>query len=237
MYIDNSANVLLDAIKIQDVNMIKHWISIQRNVNATLNCVEFIGGCHLSAFQITAIELGCHKKTNILTAILDVFIQAGANIDAVDDDGESVLFHALNGNHHWVIDYLITKEVNVNVQNQHGRTVFHLMSDWSLTKAVKTSLGKLLSLKPKLNLQDVDGNTPLHLARNNVMATFLLKNGASLNIRNDDGKYPDESIAIALGGETSFTNGLRNRRIAQEMNTLQKVCPPTSPKLEVRPRL
>lgn len=237
MYIDDSAERLMKALYSKDVSSIENWIRNQKNINAQLNCVSLATRMHLSAFQMAIIELGIYPQTSASTVILDLLIQGGAKISGVYEDGFSALFHAVTRNRHWVIDYLISKRVEVNIQNPQGKTIFHLIGNREMNNKVKSSWEKLLTLTPDFNIQDNDGNTPLHLVKNIRVAGIMRKNGARLDIQNHRGQYPDEVMAEAYGGKNTFTNRLRASRVAQEARALKKLCPQSSQKATSRHRL
>jgi len=237
MYIDDSAERLKAALSCKDVTLITRWIKSQKNINAQLNCVSYLTGKNLSAFQMAIISLGKYPQTTDSTMILDMLINSGAKLSEVYDDGYSPMFHAVTRHNFWVIDYLISKGVDINFQNPQGKTVFHLMRGWEMNGGVKKSWDKLINLRPDFNLQDTDGNTPLHLITNIRMVGIMLKSGARLDIQNHKGQYPDEAMAESYGGENAFTKRLRNRRIAQEARALKKLCAQSSPKALSRQRL
>lgn len=236
MYKDDVSLML--AIISGDVKQVQQWLNAQKDINAQLNCkASQIISMKLSAFQIAIIALGSHPQLPYSTMVLDLFINSGAKISEVYDDGRSALHHAIFRQKLWVIDYLISKGVDVNVQNNRGRTVFHSMQGREMTRGMKFCWDRLIRLNPDFNLQDTDGNTPLHLITNIRMVGIMLKNGARLDIQNHKGQYPDEAMAESYGGENTFTKRLRDRRIAQEARALKKLCAQSSPKALSRQRL
>jgi ankyrin repeat protein len=74
--------------------------------------------------------------------------------------------------------------VLVNQGDQYGRTAIHLAA---LSQDTEIA-GKLIEKGAVVNAQDDDGETPLHLAENSKMISFLLREGkANPNIPNVDG--------------------------------------------------
>lgn len=230
MYINRRAEELLDALKRLDVKEISDWIKSEKDINAPQNCLDFSTGAPLFPFQMAARCLK-NRQPPSASLILDQFIQLGADINKVCEDGSTALSNALEWDSHWLIDYLIKNGVNVNTQDQKGETVFHKFGRRDQTKGLKISLGKLLPLNPDFNIQDKDGNTPLHLACNFRMVVIMRKQGARLDIANNEGQYPDQSLAKSYGGENTVTKALKNSRIAHETRTLKQTCALSSRKI------
>ncbi|KAM3441590.1 hypothetical protein NHJ13734_002735 [Beauveria thailandica] len=105
--------------------------------------------------------------------IADCLIQAGADIDATDNDGRTVLFdvvgrqHQINQERVWTLEYLVGARASKESRDHQGRKISHeaikgLMSSHDLGLIVQW-LDALDSLE-LLDLEAVDnaGNNPLH---------------------------------------------------------------------------
>ncbi len=63
-----------------------------------------------------------------IKATIDALINAGANLNQKDDDGNTVLIHAAQQNALSLIDYLISKGANPNIKNNGGATYLDVLS-------------------------------------------------------------------------------------------------------------
>jgi ankyrin repeat protein len=68
-----------------------------------------------------ATEAEMHDEPNTLEVVRLAF-GAGADIDAVDQDGNSVLHHVVDKAFNTVVEFLVEKGANVNVRNNRGLT-------------------------------------------------------------------------------------------------------------------
>ncbi|KAM3565221.1 hypothetical protein MY1884_000294 [Beauveria asiatica] len=115
------------------------------------------------------------SMSNLYTGrkIADCLIQAGADIDATDNDGRTVLFdvvgrqHQINQERVWTLEYLVGARASKEIRDHQGRKISHeaikgLMSSHDLGLIVQW-LDALDSLE-LLDLEAVDnaGNNPLH---------------------------------------------------------------------------
>ena len=96
--------------------------------------------------------------------MLDVLLSAGANVNAVDDYGNTALKHAVMGRKPEAIRALVAKGANVNqapTKTNPGETALHIAIDRGFPDIVKL----LLELKANPNAKSKFGGTPLQLAR------------------------------------------------------------------------
>lgn len=124
-------------------------------------------------------------------SILDALIKHGANVNAVDDQGATVLHAAVRAGHANVVKRILkeAKDVDVCAADKEGQTPLHTLARYPKDSAV-TILEILHSVNQNLNVQDEYGNTPLHyafLSNAGQLAYTLVMNGAQLNIPNKDG--------------------------------------------------
>jgi ankyrin repeat protein len=127
-------------------------------------------------------------------------IANGIDVNAVDDEGDSLAHRAASRNNGAVLTLLIAAGANVNLKNHTGRTVLYQAIDSDCDAA---TIAQLIALSD-INATDENGETPLIFAafscnrnRNGLdVFSMLLDAGADLWAKNSD-------------GETVFTAALR----------------------------
>ncbi|XP_071640972.1 uncharacterized protein [Temnothorax longispinosus] len=141
-------------------------------------------------------------KRELCTLLLD----AGASLCAVDVDKNTPLHYAAYGNNPEIMKLLLSRGAAINDVNIFGRSVLHVAVNIQHVQCVRVLLRSinvlnlfrrsvlhvqcvrvLLRYHCDVNLQDKDGNTPLHLAvsRNQPeIMDLLLSRGAAINTVN-----------------------------------------------------
>ena len=115
-----------------------------------------------------------------LAPILHLLVRSGANVDDVDQQGQSLLHMAARGAHFALVDFLISKGANVNIQDMSGQTPLH-----HACRIRDIAIVKLL-LKSKIDTEILshNGRTALHVAvelGDVPLARLLLLYGANIN--------------------------------------------------------
>jgi ankyrin repeat protein len=121
---------------------------------------------------------------------LTLLTTAGANLDAVDLERRSALFHAALGNKTNAIEFLLSRKVNPDARGPYGLTAMHVAATRSYTD---DALSLLLEHKANIDAQDDFGCTPLHYAAHYSKKTaiaFLISRRADPGIRNQKGLTP-----------------------------------------------
>lgn len=120
--------------------------------------------------------------------ILDRLVASGADIGAVDKEGNTLLHLAAqtNTNNADLTSDLIARGAPLKLKNKAGKTPLHLFSESGDVGSVDLLLAK--GCDP--NQMDRVGNTPLHLARITDMASALLDAGANPDLANKRGERP-----------------------------------------------
>lgn len=129
---------------------------------------------------------------------LERLIQEGADVNEINEDGETPLFNAIEKNEENT-EYLISQGANIFHKNSQGQTPLHHAVQWSAEKIVKT----FLQLKADVNAQCNHGNTPLILSiyqSSDKVFDMLLEYGADPNIVNIEG---ENALFASLHGETT----------------------------------
>jgi len=117
-------------------------------------------------------------------------IANGADVNQVDNHGNSVLHIAAQNGRAGIIEDLILNGADVNYGNNHQNTAIHLAAQNGWDEVA----GHLLRAKKlKVNYKDLHANTALHLAAQNGqlgVAEKLIEAGAKLNEGNAHGLIP-----------------------------------------------
>ena len=119
-------------------------------------------------------------------------IEAGADLNAVDEDGATPLHHAARRTRDsTVIAVMVAAGANLNARDPAGRTPLHLAAASNRRTAVVSALA---ALGADLDARDSDGGTPLHSSwanNNSEVARRLVQLGADPLARNDLGQPAD----------------------------------------------
>ena len=103
-------------------------------------------------------------------------IESGADVDARDALGRSLLYYAIYNKHPRITGLLVRSGANVNVKHRANKTPLHLAAELGDTPTVRL----LLKAGAKVNALDSDQGTPLDWAvgtLHNDTADLLRKQG------------------------------------------------------------
>ncbi|CAG7940465.1 unnamed protein product [Penicillium salamii] len=127
-----------------------------------------------------------HEK--IAPLLIDT-LKINFDIDAIDENGRTLLQRAADPGYEAIVRFLIAKEADVNTRNRVGQTPLY-----TAVESGRVVVAKLLIEKgAHINIVDKDGLTLLHTAiknDNTAMAKLLIKNGAHSNAIDKDGRTP-----------------------------------------------
>ena len=115
------------------------------------------------------------------------FLDAGVDVDAKNDRGNTPLYAALLSMHKEVSELLVAKGADVNIKQENGETILHQVIDARLpTGFYPLEIAEwLISNGADLNAEYDHGVTPLFLAVQawrEEAVQLLIDNGADLNI-------------------------------------------------------
>jgi ankyrin repeat protein len=126
-------------------------------------------------------------------------LSKGADVDPVDDDGNTPLITAADRGYINVVKVLLENGAEMEVRNKKGMSALH-----SSISSGKEDVAELLMKKGAyLEIKNSEGDTPLLIAvrRNSKpLVSALLKSGANLEATNDDGLDP-----LSLAIENHYT--------------------------------
>lgn len=172
-----------------------------------LRVIDTSGDLYAQGMTQDESQLSYLVQTDQLGAIREL-IAAGANIDEVDQDGQTALHQALSANSPGAASLLLELGANPNQVNDLGQSPLHISaSEWSKsfddynqTKHL-SYMKMLLKAGANPNLQNSDSDTPLHIIVDNGNEGFvsrnaksdaintLLNNAADVNIQGQKSKH------------------------------------------------
>ncbi|KAJ3161457.1 hypothetical protein HDU86_007239 [Geranomyces michiganensis] len=131
-----------------------------------------------------ASSTGSHELLGLLLAA------APAAIDNKTESGQTALHYAASKNYADVVDALLNAGADPASRDQYGQTPMHRASarGW-----VRIAARLKQDPRAKVNVRDALGNTPLHVAAEDVqidVIKYLLSAGADASTRNKEGLTP-----------------------------------------------
>lgn len=149
---------------------------------------------------------------------LNFLIQKGADVNAVNGNGETPLFSAAKGDNTDAIDLLVKRGASLNARDHLGSSPLHAAVRWDALTAAE----KLINLGFNIDSQNVGGKTPLAEAAvegNTTMARLLISHGANPNAYDQNGRT---ALSDAIrGGQYEMTKLLLSAKAnpqIQDMN-------------------
>ncbi|XP_026322504.1 E3 ubiquitin-protein ligase MIB1 [Hyposmocoma kahamanoa] len=118
--------------------------------------------------------------------VIRTLVEAGAEADAEDRDGDRAAHHAAFGDEPAALRALAAAGADLNARNRRRQTPLHIAVNKGHLGVVRT----LLQLDVHPSLQDSEGDTPLHDAiskKRDDMLTLLLEHGADMTLTNNNG--------------------------------------------------
>lgn len=127
-----------------------------------------------------------YSLKNNKAAIAAAFIQTtAANLLAADTNGNTALHLATQYGYDDVVQELLNKGINPNLQNNNNETPLHHAAE----KGYQTIATMLIGKGAHINTQDNDGNTPLHWAayynQDAIIKLLAQQPGINLNLPNN----------------------------------------------------
>lgn len=119
--------------------------------------------------------------------VMNFLIQKGANVNAVNGNGETPLFSAAKADNTDAIDSLVKSGASLAARDNLGSSPLHAAVRWNSLTAAE----KLINMGLNIDCQNVGGKTPLAEAAvegNITMAKLLLRHGANPNTYDQNGR-------------------------------------------------
>ncbi|XP_077560805.1 uncharacterized protein LOC144175627 isoform X2 [Haemaphysalis longicornis] len=115
--------------------------------------VDTVGGKELKTALSIAVE-GGHRK------FVEVLIEAGADLNKKDADGNAPLHISVTRNHCEITELLVAAGADLNKKDADGNAPLHI----SVTRNHCEITELLVAAGADVNKQDANGNTPLHIS-------------------------------------------------------------------------
>jgi cytohesin len=164
------------AVRIDDVDMARRWVQMLIEADADVNAS--LSGSGWTPFHVATLNEDLH--------LMRVLLEAGADVDATDNWGDTPLHDADTAE---IARLLLEAGAEVNAPNKYGKTPLH--------KADTAEIARLLlEAGAEVNATDNDGETPLHLARTAEEARLLLEAGAEVNATDNYGDTPLDEAEV-----------------------------------------
>ncbi|XP_066137418.1 ankyrin repeat and death domain-containing protein 1A-like isoform X1 [Euwallacea fornicatus] len=156
------------------------------------------GACTNSVTKAQYTLLICAARNNraeVIDFLLDTLDDV--QIDAVDADGQTALYHAAANGHVIIVKRLLEMGASLDKKNKENRTALHEAAQGGHEEVTQMLLVKDAAMEAR----DHQGNTPLHIAvqhQQNRVVQVLLETGADTDGENQRGNTALH-IAASLG--------------------------------------
>ncbi|CAB0035784.1 unnamed protein product, partial [Trichogramma brassicae] len=138
-----------------------------------------------------------HCRTGLALKLFEMTdeLNQPLQVNARDNFGNTPLHLAMNKGREKVAELLLRRGADLNLTNNKGLTPMHVIEMYSscnLSKMLFNVSGDIRH-EAQIDVRDKNGNSPLHWALYRLRkptAEMLLRNGANVNLTNDEGSTP-----------------------------------------------
>ncbi|CAG5114521.1 unnamed protein product [Candidula unifasciata] len=169
-------------------------LASKKDTESHADIVVFVGNVYLGSPLNNALMIASSAgRTQIVYDLLG----HGAQVNAVNNNGQSSLHYAASKGHLEICEALVKYGADIECVDSLGHTPLHRAASRGNLSIVKF----LIAHDAPLDLRDATGCTPLHLAcedGNGEVARLLIDHGARTDIRNNEKQTAFELAPRAL---------------------------------------
>ena len=135
--------------------------------------------------------------------VVELLLNRGANINKIDKIGYTSLYYAVDFKNLDMVELLLKYGAKISFKPNPSITPIHYIAIHKNGDVGVKLLNVFIKYSVNINEQDIYNDTPLHIAtmtNNYKIAETLIKNGASFDIKNNDGK-----TALDIAKEEKYT--------------------------------
>ncbi len=234
---DSMSDQLMDAIGHRDIDRVRSLLNAKPDlVDKKLTYAESAPISTISySAKMTPLQYAIRESNQ---EIIDLLLESGSDVNAVDDSGLNCLFTAVDRQDSTIVQRLISMDADPNLSEPIlGMIPIYLAVGFENVEIISALIAAGSDLRHKtkmqeslmhnarsveaidllrgngvgLDEQDSSGSTPLHkflIIENLECATRIVELGAKLNIRDDQGRTPID-VAEARGFDKMFVEYLR----------------------------
>lgn len=197
---------IFDAAEAGDIRRVKELIDQGVDVNKPTD--EMLGIDHKTPLYLAAI--------NGHTDIVQLLIANGADINLLNEYGETTLHKAAEEGNEGAVTMLLDMGAKLNLQDCDGLTPLLAAAQWGKTAIVRI----LLDRGASINEKDHYGYTPLHRAvshGNKATVKLFIARGANIYQRSHKGELP-----LDLAQKQDIVNLIHRVMVKAQMTTLAR---------------
>jgi len=167
----NKASLLLalfDAVRKPDINptIVQILLDVKADPSAYKHILNGVNNADVISMLIAGkavVDVGTlhFAASNGKVDALKILIDGKADVNAVDDRGNTALHHAVNNAQHQAITFLLEAKANLRAKNNEGSTPLLMVAKSRYVERYE-SLKLLLEAKAQVNAVDNQGITALH---------------------------------------------------------------------------